>query len=90
MGVTEAAGKLQDAGLIKYNRGHITVLDRKGLEARACECYRVVRRETIAFSAGIAPKQTTASPHVGPIRSRSPACGFALTGDLPGRAIDLS
>jgi len=37
-GVTEAAGKLQDAGLIHYSRGRITVVDRPGLEARACEC----------------------------------------------------
>jgi CRP-like cAMP-binding protein len=44
-GVTEAAGKLQDAGLIKYSRGHITILDRPGLEARVCECYAVVRKE---------------------------------------------
>ena len=44
-GVTEAAGKLQKAGLIHYNRGHITVLDRPGLEARVCECYQVVRKE---------------------------------------------
>ena len=45
-GVTEAAGKLQDAGVIHYSRGHITVLDRPRLEARVCECYAVVRRET--------------------------------------------
>ncbi len=44
-GVTEAAGNLQRAGLIKYNRGHITVIDRAGLEARTCECYAVVRKE---------------------------------------------
>ena len=44
-GVTEAAGKLQDAGLIQYSRGRITVLDRPGLEARVCECYEVVRKE---------------------------------------------
>ena len=44
-GVTEAAGKLQKAGLINYNRGHITVLDRPGLEARVCECYEVVNKE---------------------------------------------
>jgi CRP-like cAMP-binding protein len=44
-GVTEAAGKLQDAGLIRYRRGKITVLDRPGLEARTCECYQVVKAE---------------------------------------------
>ncbi len=44
-GVTEAAGKLQTAGLISYRRGKIRVLDRPGVEARSCECYRVVKRE---------------------------------------------
>jgi Mn-dependent DtxR family transcriptional regulator len=44
-GVTEAAGQLQKAGLIRYRRGHITVLDREGLEQRACECYAVVKKE---------------------------------------------
>lgn len=43
--VTEAAGKLQAAGLIHYSRGHITIIDRAGLEARACECYAVVKSE---------------------------------------------
>nr|WP_233224591.1 Crp/Fnr family transcriptional regulator [Thiomonas sp. X19] len=44
-GVTEAALKLQSAGLISYSRGHITVLDRRGLERRTCECYAVVKKE---------------------------------------------
>ena len=44
-GVTEAAGKLQHAGCIRYRRGHISVLDRSGLATRACECYAVVRKE---------------------------------------------
>jgi Mn-dependent DtxR family transcriptional regulator len=44
-GVTDAALKLQSAGLIRYARGHITVLDRPALEQRTCECYAVVKRE---------------------------------------------
>jgi len=44
-GVTEAAGKLQAEGLIEYRRGHISVLDRRQLEARVCECYAVVKKE---------------------------------------------
>ncbi len=44
-GVTEAAGKLQARGLIRYSRGHIKVLDRTGLESQVCECYAVVKKE---------------------------------------------
>ena len=44
-GVTEAALKLQNAGLISYSRGHIKVLDRPGIEKRTCECYMVVKKE---------------------------------------------
>jgi CRP-like cAMP-binding protein len=44
-GVTEAAGKLQRAGLIRYSRGRIEVLDRPGLENAVCECYQVVKLE---------------------------------------------
>jgi CRP-like cAMP-binding protein len=44
-GITETAGNLQREGLISYRRGHITVLDRTGLEASACECYQVVKKE---------------------------------------------
>ncbi|MEY2920992.1 MAG: hypothetical protein RL261_2297 [Pseudomonadota bacterium] len=43
--VTEAAGNLQHLGLVRNSRGHVTVVDRAGLESRSCECYRVVRRE---------------------------------------------
>jgi CRP-like cAMP-binding protein len=43
--VTEAAGKLQQAGFIRYRRGHITVIDRSGLAAHVCECYAVVKKE---------------------------------------------
>jgi len=55
-GVTGSALKLQNAGLIRYARGHIHVLDREGLEARTCECYGVVRREydRLLPTAGIA------------------------------------
>ena len=45
-GVTEAAGHLQEAGLIRYSRGRILVLDRPNLEKRVCECYGVVKKET--------------------------------------------
>ena len=44
-GITEAARRLQEEGLIKYRRGRITVIDRQGLEARACECYQTVKEE---------------------------------------------
>ena len=44
-GVSDSAIRLQKAGLIHYSRGHITVLDRKGLEKRTCECYAVVKKE---------------------------------------------
>ena len=49
-GVTAAAGKLQDAGVIEYRRGHIKVLDRPKLETMSCECYGVVRREADRLS----------------------------------------
>jgi hypothetical protein len=45
-GVTEAAGKLQKLGIIRYARGRITVLDRPQLERLCCECYAVVKKET--------------------------------------------
>ena len=54
-GVTEAAGKLQKAGVISYRRGHIKVLDRPSLEKMSCECYGVVRRETERLLPFVAP-----------------------------------
>lgn len=44
-GITEASGNLAAAGLISYNRGCVTILDRSGLEARVCECYAIVKTE---------------------------------------------
>ena len=43
--ITEAAGNLQRAGLIRFRRGHMSVLDRSGLESKVCECYNVVKKE---------------------------------------------
>jgi CRP-like cAMP-binding protein len=58
-GITEAAGKLQQAGYIRYRRGHIAVLNRSGLEKRACECYGVVKKEFSRLLADIQqPPQT--------------------------------
>jgi CRP-like cAMP-binding protein len=53
-GVTEAAGRIQAAGMIRYRRGHISVLDRAKLEAYACECYAVVKREYERLLPGVA------------------------------------
>jgi CRP-like cAMP-binding protein len=54
-GVTEAAGKLQKAGVISYRRGHISVLDRPKLQKLSCECYQVVRTETARLLPWVAP-----------------------------------
>ena len=56
-GITEAAGKLQHAGLIRYRRGHISVLARAGLEARTCECYAVVKTEIHRLLSDVRPRQ---------------------------------
>ena len=53
--ITGAATKLQRAGLIRYRRGHISVLDRVGLEARACECYAVVKKESSRLALAALP-----------------------------------
>jgi len=61
-GITEAASKLKHAGFIRYRRGHITVLDRSGLEKRACECYQVVKTEFDRLLPDLAVKQAAESP----------------------------
>jgi CRP-like cAMP-binding protein len=58
-GVTDAAGRLQEAGVIRYRRGHITVLQRAGLETRACECYEVVRKEFARLLDDVRHRQDT-------------------------------
>ncbi len=60
-GVTESAGRLQKLELISYNRGHIVVLDRPALEAHACECYAVVKREFDRLLPWIAGRQPAAA-----------------------------
>jgi CRP-like cAMP-binding protein len=56
--ITEAAGNLQRAGFIRYRRGHISVLERSGLEAGACECYAVVRKELARLLSDVRYRQT--------------------------------
>ncbi len=70
-GITEAARHLQEARLIHYTRGHIAVLDRPGTEARACECYAVVKREYDRLLRPHSTAQRLHAPHVAPV-SRSP------------------
>jgi DNA-binding Lrp family transcriptional regulator len=60
-GVTEAAGKLQKLGVIKYSRGEITVLNREKLEELSCECYAVVKRETDRLSVHPDPGSSASS-----------------------------
>jgi CRP-like cAMP-binding protein len=57
-GVTEAAGKLQQSGMISYRRGHITVLNREGLERHVCECYSVVKKEFARLLNDVRHRQT--------------------------------
>lgn len=57
--ITEAAAKLQRAGLVRYRRGHIAVLERSGLEAGACECYAVVKKEFNRLLSDVRRRQST-------------------------------
>src|SRR3954465_3908995 len=60
-GVTEAAGKLKQAGIISYRRGHISVLERTGLELRVCECYGVVKKEIGRLLSDVRHRQNLAT-----------------------------
>ena len=60
-GITEAAGRLQRAGIVSYRRGHIAVLDRIGLEAAVCECYAVVRTELSRLLSDVRYRQQIAA-----------------------------
>ena len=60
-GITEAAGNLQRAGLIRYRRGHISVLERPGLEAAVCECYAVVKKELVRLLSDVRYRQTASA-----------------------------
>ena len=60
-GITEAAGRLQQAGFIRYRRGHISVLERSGLETRACECYAVVKKELNRLLSDVRYRQDNAA-----------------------------
>ena len=63
-GVTEAAGNLQRAGFIRYRRGHISVLDRSGLEVGACECYAVVKKELARLLSDVQYRQNISATAV--------------------------
>ena len=60
-GITEAAGRLQQAGIIRNRRGHIAVLERAGLETRVCECYAVVKKEFGRLLSDVRQRQSVAS-----------------------------
>ena len=61
--ITEAAGRLQQLGFIHYRRGHIDVVDRVGLQTRACECYAVVRNEMNRLLPGATSQPSVAAAH---------------------------
>jgi CRP-like cAMP-binding protein len=60
-GITESAGNLQRAGFIRYRRGHIAVIERSGLEAAACECYAVVRKELARLLSDVRYRQDSSA-----------------------------
>jgi len=83
--ITEAAGKLQAAGLIQYHRGHIAIVDRGGLEARACECYATVKREYQRLFELIPPVRLKGRLRANPetMRQRAEARLLQTSQDIP-------
>lgn len=69
--VTEAAGKLQRAGVVSYRRGHISILDRAGLETGACECYAVVKKEIQRLLSDVRYRQNETAVSVQAVTLRS-------------------
>ena len=67
-GVTAAAGALQRAGLIRYKRGNVTIIDRRGLIRRSCECYGVSKREFDRLLGGQAKRQVGSKQRVSGVR----------------------
>jgi len=59
--ITQAAGNLQRAGIVRYRRGHIAVLQRPGLEAGACECYDVVKKEMARLLSDVRYRQSASA-----------------------------
>ena len=68
-GITEVAGNLQDAGFIRSRRGHISVIDRSGLEDRVCECYAIVRNELSRLLSDVQYRQDIPAAPGGRIQS---------------------
>ena len=85
----EGARKLQKAGLIRYSRGHITVLDREGLERRSCECYSVVKKEFDRLLpdrcrlSSVVARRTAAAAHHSPSQTVSRGTRTGLRGRTP-------
>jgi hypothetical protein len=82
-GVTEASGRLREAGAVACRRGVFAVHDRKMLEARACGCYHAARREYTRLLPALAPQDATPAP-VRPILAPVPASGWQQLADLAG------
>jgi hypothetical protein len=84
-GVTGAALQLQREGLIRYNRGHIRVLDRHGLERHSCECYGVVERayEHLRSGSPAWPRSLVASARVSPSESQGRSWQYSPAASVP-------